>query len=315
MYDTIHFWLNRVEVENDIETSALYLSNARETVNRDTGEIWHAGNLDNLRVTVSMAGVSIKGSLAKFYFPDNAYTLNCKQVKDAIGKLSDTLHLDLSQANITRLDVSTNFIMRNDVSRYFNVLGACTYFNRVQATNNTLYYQNAGKEPKKTLVFYDKAREVANRHRELPDVLKATNLLRYESRWNTRLPQQLKMQEVRGHTLFDRQFYSKIINLWAENYFKIDKKRIMKMDAIENIKTVSEATEFICAIALQKLQPDEVKSILNDIKQSNVFNNRSEYTRLAKKIKNITSKTTISESSDLVKELDGEIRQVLAYKR
>lgn len=315
MYDTVNFWLNRVEAGNDFENSTLYLTNAKETVNRDTGEIWSVGNLDNLKVTVSMAGVSIKGSLAKFFFPDNTYTLNRIQVKEAIGKLSDSLHLDLLKASITRMDVSANFMMQHDASHYFDVLGLCRHFNRIQVAESTLSYQNKGKEPKRAMVFYDKEREVSNRKGLMPDVYSGSNLLRYESRWNTRLPQQLKEPKISGNTLFDAKFYSKVISLWADSYFNIDKKRTPNFEAMGKIKTVSDATDFICAIALHKLTPDEVQSILEDMKQNKVFDDRKYYTRLKAKLKEITNKADVTKTDDLVKELDGEIRNVLAYKR
>ncbi|MDL2297317.1 hypothetical protein LJC68_09730 [Bacteroidales bacterium OttesenSCG-928-B11] len=314
MYDTVNFWLDRVEVEN-ITTPALYLANSRETLNKETGELWTVGDMDNMRVTVSAAGVSIKGSLAKFYLPDNSYTLNRNQVKDAIIKLSDCLHIDLMKAKATRIDVSTNFIMQNEASRYYSVLGLCNHFNRVQATSNTLYYYSRGKEQKKTLIFYDKAREINNRDGILPDVYLGANLLRYESRWNTRLPQQLKVAEIKGKTLFDPSFYSNIVQCWADNYFKIEKKRTINTDAMDKIKTVSEAMNFICAIALQKLPTDEIQDILVDMKQKQVFKDRISYTRLKKKLKDIQGKTDLTDTDDLVRELDAEMRQVLAYKR
>jgi hypothetical protein len=315
MYDTVNFWLNRVEAGSGFENSVMHLTNAKETVNKDTGEIWTVGSLNNLKVTVSMAGVSIKGSLAKFYLPDNTYTLNRNQTKEAVCKLSDCLHLNLLQANITRLDVSTNFIMQREINRYFDVLGLCTYFNRVQATNNTLYYHNVGKEQKKAMIFYDKTMEVQQRGGTIPDVYQGANLLRYESRWNTRLPQQFKEPEIKGNTLYNRKFYNKVVSFWGDNYFKIDKKRTVKIEVMENIRTVSDAADLICAVALQRLPPDEVQNILEDMKHRNVFEDRKYYTRLKEKLKGIMSKTDITEADELVKELDGEIRQVLAYKR
>lgn len=314
MYDTINSWINRAEAGN-FSPSTLLLSNQKETVNRDTGEVWTYGNLDNLKVSVSFAGISVKGSLAKFYLPDNTYTLNRNQVKEALEKLSDTLKIDFSEAKITRLDVSTNFIMKHDTKQYYSVLGLCNHFNRVQATPNTLYYHSKGKDQKRTLIFYNKARETADRNGIIPDVYSGANILRYENRWNTRLPQQLKESEVIGKTLFDNRFYSKIIDLWANNYYKIEKQRNININAMDNIKTVSEATDFIFAIALQKMKPDEVQNILEDMKQKNIFNDAKYYTRLKNKLKGISTKTDISEKSDLVKELDTEIRNVLSYKR
>jgi hypothetical protein len=185
----------------------------------------------------------------------------------------------------------------------------------VQATNNTLYYHSRGKEQKRTLVFYNKAREVSERSGVIPDAFQNENLLRYESRWNTRLPQQLKENEVTGKTLYDSRFYNKIIELWADNYFKIDKHKNINIEAMNQIKTVSDATDFICAIALQKLQPDEVQSILEDMKRQNVFSDPKYYSRLKNKLKDISTKTEITEINSLVMELDNEIRNVLAYKR
>lgn len=315
MYDTLHFWLDRVEAGDIPQASTLNLSNAKETVNRDTGEIWTVGNLDNLKVTVSGAGVSVKGSLAKFLLPDNTFTLTRQQSKEAIEKLSDGLSLNLSKAKVTRIDVSTNFIMQHEVKRYYDVLGLCTHFNRVQATNNTLYYHNNGKEQKKAMIFYNKAREVSARNGIIPDVYDNANLLRYESRWHTRLPQQLKVPEVRGCTLSDRQFYSKLVRLWGDAYFKIEKKKQITPKAMEHIKTVSDATDYICAFALQKLPADEVQNILEDLKGRKVFKDRTSYTRLKKKLKDIQSKTDITEVDTLVKELDNGVRNVLAYKR
>jgi hypothetical protein len=315
MYDTLNFWLNRVEAGNNFQNSAMYLTNAKETVDKDTGDIWTVGSLDNLRVSVSMAGVSVKGSLAKFHLPDNTYTLNRNQVKEAVSKLSDTLHLDLSQAGVTRLDVSTNFIMKHEISRYFDILGLCTHFSRWQATKHTLYYHSKGEGKTKAMVFYNKARETANRNCDMPDVFKGANLLRYESRWNTRLPQQLKEPEIKGCTLYDRRFYSKIVSLWADNYFRIDKKRTIKLNAMEDIKTVSDAMRYVCAIGLQRLTPDELQAVMEELKRCRVFSDRNNYTRLKKMLKDVTGKTAISETNDLVKELDSEVRQILAYKR
>lgn len=315
MYDTVNFWLNRVEAGNNFEASTQYLTDTRETVNRDTGELWAVGTLDNLKVTVSAAGVSIKGSLAKFHLPDNTYTLNRNQTKDAIAQLSDTLHLDLLQASITRLDVSTNFIMKHEVKCYFDVLGLCTYFNRIQTAESTLSYHSKGKEQKRSMVFYDKFEEVKRRGGEISDVYAGSNLLRYESRWNTRLLQQFKEPIIKGLTLFDRAFYNKVISQWANNYFMIEKKSTVKADALDKVKTVSDAMELFFAAGLQRMPAGEVQGMLEELKRLNVFSNRSEHTRLKNKLKSVASKAIVSEMDDLVKELDTEVRQVLAYKR
>jgi hypothetical protein len=205
--------------------------------------------------------------------------------------------------------------MKYEAGRYFDVLGMRTHFNRLQATKHTLYYHSKGEGRTKAMIFYDKARETASRNCDMPDVYKGANLLRYESRWNTRLPQQLNEPEIKGNTLHDRRFYSKMVSLWADNYFRIDKKRTIKLNAMENIKTTSDAMRYVCAIGLQRLAPDELQAIMEELKRCKVFSDPKYYTRLKKMLKDITGKTTISETNELVKELDGEVRQILAYKR
>jgi hypothetical protein len=205
--------------------------------------------------------------------------------------------------------------MQKETSRYFEVLGMCSHLNRVQATANTLYYHNRGKQNTKALAFYNKAREVESRSGKMPDIYNGANLLRYESRWNTRLTKQLKEPVVTGDILTDSRFYSKIVGLWAENYFKIEKKRNLNIEAMGNIKTVGDAADFVFAFALQKLDPDEIQQLLQDMKEQKVFKDPKYYTRLKQKIKNTASKTSITEVDDLVKELDSEVRQVVAYRR
>lgn len=315
MYDTVNFWINRSNIKGGISFVPACLNDAVESVNRDTGEAWIMGRIEDLKITVSMAGVAIKGSLAKFFYPDNTYTLTRHDAKEAVEKLSDALCLPVKDARVTRIDIATNFILENEVRLYFDVLGLCTYYDRSHATDNTLYYHNKGKNNLRTMAFYDKTREVSDRHGTIPDVYDDTNLLRYEMRWNTRLPQQLNEPEVNGSLLYEPRFYHKIIKAWAGNYFKIEKKRQFNTEAMDDIKTVSDGYEYICAIALNRMTPGELQGMLNALKAKKVYDHPTYYTRLKKMIADTKCKLEISKNDELVKELDGEVRQVLAYMR
>lgn len=314
MYDSINFWLDRVEASN-IDEVANRLQDARDNINRTTGEVWTCGNLENLRATVSMAGISVKGSLARFYFPNNTYTLNRHQVKEAIEMLSDSLSLPMNRARITRIDVSTNFIMTRPTPQYFEMLGSCRYYNRVQATGNTLYYHLKGMDCKRSMCFYDKAREMQKNKESLPDVYSGTNLLRYESRWCTRIPQQFKEEKVIGESLYDGAFYRKAIKTWANNYFSIQKKRRLKKNAMDNITTVKDAVNYISAFAIGRLPPDELQQIIEDLKVNKVFADKKYYSRLNQHLKKLATNDKVLEVDDLVRELDGEVKNVLAYMR
>lgn len=314
MYDTIHFWLDRSDVHN-VEAAANRLTQAKEIADKQTGEVWTVGNLNNLRATVSMRGVSIKGSLAKYHFPNNTFTLNRHQVKEAVEALSDELCLPMNQARITRIDISTNFIMTHPTPLYFDVLGGCRYYERVLTTKNTLYYQMKGMDCKRTMCFYDKAREVKHSGEVMPEVFVGSNLLRYEARWNKRLPQQFKEPQIIGESLYDERFYLKAVKMWGANYFSIDKKKKIKLDAMNAIRTVKDASDYLCAIALGRLPPEELQYLLDELKANKVFQDPKYYTRLKKRIKEISTNEKLMEADELVKELDAEVKEVLAYIR
>lgn len=287
------------------------LEEATESTNRETGEVWSRGKLSNLKVTVSMAGVSIKGSLAKFYFPDNTYTLDRAQTKEAIEKLSDALSLPIDKAKATRIDFSTNFVMKQPAKLYFDMLGDCRYYNRQQATAHTLYYHLKGLNCIRSMCFYDKAREVKAHGGNLPNVFVDENLMRYESRWCTRLPKQFKVTEVTGATLYDRMFYRKVLQMWGNNYFSINKRQQLNSDTMGNIRTVKDATDYICAYALGKLNPDEVAHLLDELKAGKVFKHQEYYTQLRKRINALCCNVNGAGTSDLIRELDSEVKNVL----
>ena len=243
--------------------------------------------------------------------PDNTYTLNRQQTKEAIEKLSDNLSLPVIKGRVTRIDVSTNFVMKQPTKLYFDMLGDCRYYNRQQATPHTLYYHLKGIDCKRSMCFYDKAREVKAHNGIIPNIFIGENLLRYESRWCTRLAQQFKETTITGATLYDRAFYLKALKMWGDNYFSIQKKKQLRNDAMDDIRTVKDATNYICAYALGKLNPDEVIHILEEMKANQIFKHPEYYTQLKKKVNSLCRNTKGMEDSDLIRELDSEIKNIL----
>lgn len=311
MYDTVNMWADRGGAGRDFGAAALSLSGTKEITDTTTGEVRLSGNLDNLKISIGAAGVSVKGSIAKYHHGDNTITLTRRETMEAVARLSDVLHIDMSRAHVTRIDVAANLIMKHSPVRYYEVLGGCRYFDRVEASQSTLTYRNRNKEVHRALVFYDKIREVEARSGTIPDVFHGSNLLRYESRWDRRLPRQLREPEITASMLYDPRFFCKVIDLWADAYTKIDKKMSTKIDAMSEIKTVGDMVDHVCAIALQRLPPDEVRNIIEAAKERGVFEDRNSYYRATRKVKEIAGKAVISETADLVNELDGAIRQVV----
>jgi len=146
MYDNINMKLSIAEAKgidfiNDIPG---LLTRCSQTT-FDNGSISISGYHGSLKVRVSEQAVKIQdSSLCKWFLGDNFQALTRGDVRRAVERLSDELHLPMNRANITRIDIAQNFIMNHEKDVYFNHLGALQYFQRYQQ-NNGLYYLNSNK--------------------------------------------------------------------------------------------------------------------------------------------------------------------------
>lgn len=309
-YDTVNFFLEGAEMPpKEIDHLCSMLS--QDGVNKTTGERWSTGNISNLKVTISELGVSIKGSLAAFLYPSNTLTVSRQEARHAIEKLSDTLHLDMSRANISRVDVSTSFLMAYKPTAYYDVLGNLNYFYRQPVGSSTLYYHR-GRSDRQTLCFYDKEREVTAKHEALPKVYAyCGNVLRYEARLNGRVVSQLNEKQVTGATLCDSAFFRKVGLFWADTYKKINKTYTQyDMATITNAR---EAKDFLCSVALAKMGAGEVNRLITQMKAQGVLADPKYYTRLKRMMAELAEKGRCTDRNDLASELDADILTVKAY--
>lgn len=310
-YDTLHLFVGLTRANQaDLAAVANLLQN--EGVRKDTGEVWSSGSVGNLRVSVGGAGMSVKGSISAFYGENNSLLVGKQAIQEAMQLMSDTMHIKMADARVTRLDVCANFILKNETKAYLDVLGSLTYFQRVQATHNTLYYHR-GKEKLQTLCFYDKETECRETHKELPKVYSDSgNMLRYEARFNGRVAKQFKRAEVTASTLADTKFFSDVVSKWGELYYSIHK--FYNAISVTQVKTVSDAKDYIFAVALANMGAQDTAKILNEMKAKCVFGDRKYYSRLRRAIEDVNCKFVINGNNDLARELDDEVRTILAYK-
>lgn len=105
MYDSLTMFITSNQPEKVLKA----LDSLREDTNRLTGEIVLRGRIQNLRVKIISNRVVIIGSLAKYYFGNNLETLTREDARCAIERLSDTMQLDVAQANVYSLEVASNF--------------------------------------------------------------------------------------------------------------------------------------------------------------------------------------------------------------
>ncbi|NDV82229.1 phage/plasmid replication protein [Bacteroides sp. 51] len=179
------------------------------------------GNLDGYKVTVSENGVNLTdGSLCKYYLGDNFQTLGRGDTERAIEKLSDTLHLHVGKAAVSRIDIAQNFIVKQPIENYFNHLGELPYYKRCPMLNEgSLYYFNY----KNIIVFYDKVKEQKAKGRPIPELYQGRYTLRYETRYKQRLPSVFGVEKVTGALLYDEAFYIDLVKRWKNAYQTIKK--------------------------------------------------------------------------------------------
>ena len=218
MFDTMKARLETSETGN-LET---VLTDYQERANTKTGDLWQSGRLANLRVSINGYGLTVEGSLPKYLFGNNLETLTRSATRQAIEKISDSLHLSIEEAKICRFDVAYNWSMKRPVIEYTSALLSAPYCKRSDfADRETVTFHNTMR----SISIYDKAREVEKKKEAIPEFYQGKNILRYETSFKARLGKQFGKQIITVKDLTDEVFYMKPIKKWKELYFLIQKTR------------------------------------------------------------------------------------------
>jgi hypothetical protein len=286
-----------------------YLSDVTERHNEKQGTSCTGKALDFFVKVYESGNVFLDGSLSKFYFENNNIeTLTRKATQNAVEKLSDFLHTDITTARVTRIDLSTIIPTKRPPSDYFMFLGAKSYFNRLQANPDTLYYNNHQRQ----IIFYDKQKEARAKGMKVPEILQESNLLRYELRILKRVNAQLKA-EVTAGLLSNEMFYQSIVQRWYNEFETIQKLKNPSF-MTENITTVKDAETALFAHLLQQSGQTVIDEFLNDLRAKSTFKERQRYSELKKKLNQILAQPK-GQQSDLMQELETAIYNVAKYAR
>ena len=121
MYDKIKLFVPRTGSTQDVTP---YLEKVCSVVDTETGECTRvSGTTGGVKVAMFPNGISIIGSLPKFYNQSNVFTLDRSKTGEALQMLSDTLHVDLMQAIVTGVEFGTQFPMLKQPGAYFRLFG------------------------------------------------------------------------------------------------------------------------------------------------------------------------------------------------
>lgn len=308
MYDTINFWLG-AEMVADVYDVVQYLEAVVEK-NDLKGCISYIGKLGDYSVQCKPNGIYLSGSLAKYYLGSNMATLTRATAQEAIERLSDNLHVDMRLAKVTRLDISTAIPTKRPPAEYYSRLGSKPYFQRVQATSDSLYYNTA----KQQLAFYDKRKEHRAKGVQPPKPLAGcANMLRYELRYLKQVQRQLGA--VDGAMLCQPAFYAGAVGKWREAFESINK--IVKSDSIMiDIKTAKDVKDLVLLRLLQDMPADYLDGIIAELKEKHTFADAKSYSRAKSYLLGVLKLETASEQGDeLLSELETSIKNVAKYAR
>lgn len=315
MLDTVNFRLSQTEVEgvdflNDItphlnpDCLAFHNYNGIDVV---------TGNIDNLKLSISPHQVRVKdGSLCKWMLGDNYQAMGRTDIKRAVERLSDILHLPMERAIITRLDVGLSIPVKEPPVNYFNHLGVLNYAQRLQQPNSLYYHRHRQAE---RLCFYDKNREQSDHREPIPDLYKGCNVLRYEQRYVSRLPALLNVKQVTGALLSDEAFYIFLLKQWREAYKAIRKVNETNTN-FDMIKTVKQLQKFTLLEYVKK-QGGEVEMInqINEAQRRGSLTAKQafDFRQAVKEACKVTDGLTTP--SELTTELDKKIAEAIRYYR
>ncbi len=313
MYDTVNMRLRGYDVPgvSFLEETALYLDEITGHFEHQNGLHVVIGKLGCLTVSIDEAAARVgKGSLCKWFLGDNVQEMGRGDTKRAIEKLSDTLHLPMERAAVTRLDVAHNLLMRYPPGVYYNHLGGLRYATRLQEPEGIYYKQGAGR-----LAFYDKTRESQKNGGKLPEICTGNNILRYERRFDKRLSHYLQEPEITAATLYNEAFYIKVVKMWLQAYRAIDKIN----DITINPEAMKSKKEFDRAARLALVEKFGGEAAL--LEQIKEMQQRGDITKkqafdMRKTVKEAClSGMSLFAQSDVIAELDRKVTEAAAYCR
>lgn len=313
MYDTLKIWLPAEQIKESGYFSRVptLLDNVEERYKAEKKEVYFTGYFRGLKTSISENGISMEGSICKSYLDNNFKTLTRQDTERAFEQLQDLLHIPLISADVKRIDIAQNFIMKEPVNNYFLHLGTSQYYQRLTQPQ-TLYYSNK----QRTKLFYNKIAEGKAKGYEIPQIWQNKNVLRYELRFLNRLLKQFNTSQIKAFNLFDEQFYIRLIDRWYNEFTNIDKNHTI-LDKM-NTQLIKNPKDFIYQLALLQIRQNGINETLESIEQlkaKNQFKHKEYYSRLKADIKKLCKSETITEGNSLIMELDKKIKRAKEFYR
>lgn len=187
------------------------------------------GKLSNLDISISDDRVNIKnGSISKFYLGNNIVEIGRSGTQKAIQCLSDTLHLPIEKAIVKKFHFGINIMLSNEPNMYYNYLGNCGNFKRLEQPHGINYKVNNTE-----FALYDKIKELKHHREPIPPLYNNRQILRLEKRFNNGLNKYFNKSNIEAQLLYDEDFYIEVNKDLLKTYQQINKIKTYKIDMTE----------------------------------------------------------------------------------
>lgn len=313
MYDTVNMRLRWYDVPGVslLEETPLYLDEITGHFEQQNGFHVILGKLGCLTVSIDEGAIRVgKGSLCKWIFGNNVQEMGRGDTKRAIEKLSDTLHLPIERAAVTRLDVAHNLLMRYTPEVYYNHLGGLRYATRLQEPEGIYYKQGAGR-----LAFYDKTKETKRGGGQIPEICTGNNILRYERRFDKRLSHYLQEPEITAATLYNEAFYIKVAKMWLQAYRAIDKINDITINP-EKMKGVKDFNRAARLSFVEKCGGEAaMMEIIKEMQQRGNLTNKQAHDLRERVKEDCHSGISLFVQNDVIAELDKKVTEAAEFYR
>ncbi len=268
------------------------------------------GKLNSFDVTINEDRIKVRNaSLTKFYLGNSLSMMSRSAIKQAIEKMSDTLHLPIEKAEVQKFHFAKNIMLNNEVNLYLDYLGNIGRFSRLQQPFGINY-----KQATKEFAIYDKIRETKHHREPLPAIYKDRYMIRLESRFESNLSKYFKMPSITGHLLYDENFYMAVNDDWYSNYLSIDKLKKFKID-MQKV-TTKEQLKLLGVLSLVQMEGGKAQALQNlqerYLKGELTKKQNFDLKALIKQSSNMKLQTV---ESDLILELNQKVKEAVKYYR
>ncbi len=289
MFDSVRIHIPNAQIEYDKLTKHWY-----------SDQIIFGGKYENLRVTQKSDGAVITGSLPKFMNGNNVQAISRTYVIEAWRRIETDLHIYLTQAFVTQLEIGNTFPVSHPPREYLSTWSSflpyklCSWYDAdsVSLSNKSRAFKG-----------YDKGKEIAPKH--LPEDF-GPYALRIELQFKKGLRQYLHLpKKLSPWDLIDPEIYQLLIKTWKDFYFSKPKRRTFnpQLDG----RTCSDLVDVFCCGGLQFIGREQIMGAIDSANKKHSIH-RQTASRMRALIKKIEQNPRLTDSDPLTKEIDELVR-------